>query len=476
MAARAWALLLQEQAQAQVLHLMSAALQAQNVEARIQLGGVHGHFALLTGLQLSRHLHTVWSDALSASVGLYEKTDSRFFGVVVIPNAFERYSPWQHLNAVFMKRLKKFGYLAGAAAVGMVAGGLGAKYGAAYIKDPAWSGGQKIGLLALLPVAWLLAVLAHELGHVLLGQTQGFAFRWLAVGPFMWKKELGRLRFSWNKDLNTAGGMALCVPPDEHNLRRRFLAFAAGGPLASALYAGVVLGVSALLPPATSGAGQVLAGALAVSGIISAALTVVTLIPMRAGGFYSDGARILNLWRGGVAGQLEVAVLSALIPSMAGTRPRELARPLLEAAAALPQELPFKMFVFHYLYLIALDNGHTEQAARYLHEYRERLDMLPDALQGGVWLESAFFAAAYQHDLPAAQAFHARATPSPHIQADVWARVEAALARQAGDAEQARAKAQLALQELPKNLDQGSARLYGEWLTDTLRWAEALPA
>ncbi|SMC00609.1 conserved hypothetical protein [Hymenobacter roseosalivarius DSM 11622] len=371
-----------------------------------------------------------------------------------------------------MKLLRKLGALAVGVLFGGVAGGLGVKYGPAFSKGTPWSGGQKIGLLLLLPVAWMLAVLAHELGHVLLGRTKGFVFHWLAVGPFLWKKERGRLRFAWNKDLNTAGGMALCVPPDSHDLRRRFLAFAGGGPLASGLFTGVALGVYALLPPATSGVGRVLGGTLAVSGAISAVLALVTLLPMHAGGFYSDGARVLNLWRGGPAGQLEVAVLSALVPSMAGTRPRELARPLLEAAALLPQELPFKLYVFHYLYLIALDTGHTERAAHYLHAYRERLEWMPEALRGSGWLESAFFAAAYQHDLPAARAFHAQAKPSPHTPADVPARVEAALARLAGDADLARAKAQLALQELPKSLDQGSARLYAEWLMDTVRWAE----
>ena len=54
------------------------------------------------------------------------------------------------------------------------------------------------------------------------------------MGPFSWKQAAGRVRFVWNTNLNTAGGMALCVPPDDHNLRCRFMAFALGGPLGSA--------------------------------------------------------------------------------------------------------------------------------------------------------------------------------------------------------------------------------------------------
>jgi hypothetical protein len=334
-----------------------------------------------------------------------------------------------------------------------------------------WRPGQAaVRLLVLLPTAWLLAVLLHELGHALAGRSQGFRFHWLVVGPFRWEKQAGRLRFQWNTNLGAAGGMVLCVPTDGHNLRRRFMTFAAGGPLASLLWAAVALGSYALLP--ASGKVHLLGGGLFMGGVMSAAIAFMTLIPTHMGGFYSDGARVLNMWRGGVASQFEIAVLAAVAHSVAGTRPRDLPLAQLEAAAALPQELPFKLYIYHYLYLSALDAGHTGQAGRYLGEYRDRLASLPVTLQAGGWLESAFFAAAYAHDLPAAQAFRAQAKLSSYTPADVLPRVEAALARLAGDAEQARTQALVALRELPKSLDQGSAHLYAEWLTDTVRWAD----
>ncbi|GAB3299434.1 hypothetical protein GCM10027511_14680 [Hymenobacter humi] len=230
-----------------------------------------------------------------------------------------------------MKRLRKFSRLVGEALAGAVLVALGAKYGWAYANDPFWSSGQKIGLLLLLPAAWGLAVLAHELGHVLAGRTQGLGFRWLAVGPFRWTRERGRGRLTWRPDQPAAGGLAVCVPPpDARGLRWRFLAFAAGGPLASGVYAGAVWGVCALLPPA-AGAGRVLGGALAVSGLMSGALALVALVPRPAA---SDGARLLALWRGGPAAQRAVALLAAELASLAGARPRERARPRLEADAA----------------------------------------------------------------------------------------------------------------------------------------------
>ncbi|WP_035559320.1 M50 family metallopeptidase [Hymenobacter sp. IS2118] len=370
-----------------------------------------------------------------------------------------------------MKNTGKYVGIAVSLAVGIGVGLLGGKYVGAQLAHGRWSGGQVAALVALLPLAWLVAVGLHELGHALAGTRQGFVLQWFVVGPLMWKKLDGRLRFRWNTNLNTAGGMVLSVPPDDHDLRRRFMAFAAGGPLGSVAWAALALGIWALLPTSTTATGQVLAAGLAGSGGFSAFLALLTAAPFHTGGFSSDGARVLNLWRGGPAGQLEMAVLSAFVRSAAGMRPRELPLAELEAAVAEPAELPFKLYAYQSLYLAALDAGQIDQAEHYLREYRDRLTLTPPALQASGWLESAFFAAAYEHDLPAARAFREKARVTAHTPADVLPRTEAALARLAGDTDAARAQAQTALRELPKTLDPGSARLYTEWLTETVRWA-----
>jgi hypothetical protein len=356
--------------------------------------------------------------------------------------------------------------------VGAGMGLLMGKYISEYTKHAHWSKGQVVSLLLVLPLAWLLAVGLHELGHALAGRRQGFVLHWFAVGPLMWKKLDGRLRFRWNTNLNAAGGMVLCVPPDDQNLRHRFMVFAAGGPLGSVVWAALALGAWALLPTPGTAVGQVLAAGLAMSGWISVFLALLTLVPLHIGGFSSDGARMLNLWRGGPAGQLEMAVLSAFVRAAGGMRPRELPLAQLEAAVALPDELPFKLYAYQYLYLAALDAGRIDQARHYLQASRERLALAPPALQANGWLESAFFAAAFEHDLPAARSFRDQAQITSHTTADALPRAEAALARAAGDADAARTHAQTALRELPKGLDQGSARFYTEWLTDTMHWAE----
>ncbi len=150
---------------------------------------------------------------------------------------------------------------------------------------------------------------------------------------------------------------------------------------------------------------------------------------------------------------------------LVGTRPRDLPQQALERAVGLPDDLPFKSYVYYYLYLAALDGGHVARAGQYLAAYRLRLSQLAAAYHAVVWPESAFFAAACAQDLPAARAFRARAAPS--------ARTEAALARVAGDAAQAQVQAERALHHLPDNPDQGGSCFYAEWLHQTLQWAAA---
>ena len=371
-----------------------------------------------------------------------------------------------------MKHLRTLLQLAVGLLLGQWSTDLLHQHSALLFKGGAWSRPQLVGVALLLPVGGLLAVLVHELGHVLLGRVNGFVFHWLSVGPFKWQMVKGRLRFGWNTVSAPTGGKAFCVPAGAHDLRRRYLAYTAGGPLASALFAVVAMGTGALLPATLSGVGQVLGGALVLSGVLSAALGLITLLPSRTGSFYSDGSRLWNLWRNSSGGQMELAVLSVMAASMAGTRPRAWDRHLLDAAAALPQEGHFKLFVFHYLYLISLDHGQIAEADRYLSAYRERLHLMPAAFHGSVWLESAFFAAAYQHDGPAAGDFLDRVASSPYTPAELPARVDAALARLVGEADLARSCAHLSLQLLPKSLDPGSACFYAEWLNDTVHWAE----
>jgi hypothetical protein len=325
------------------------------------------------------------------------------------------------------------------------------------------------GLLVVLPVSLLLAVAVHELGHAWAGQWLGFRFYWLTVGPFRWERQGESIRFRWNTHLYAAGGLVLSVPTDDRKLRSRYMAFTAAGPLASLLWAALALGAYHLLPAPGKWPLGVLA--LGISGSVSALIGVLTLVPVRRGGIATDGSRLLSLGRNGLASRVETAVLAVMARAVAGVRPREWSLTELEALRELPDNLPFKPFVYYYLYLAALDGGGISRAGHYLSAYRRCLPHLPLSLHGSVWLESAFFAAAYEGDLPAAHAMQAQAEPSALTPADLLPRVQAAQARLLGEAPQAFERAQLALRSLARNPDLGSQHFYAEWLTSIITWA-----
>ena len=291
----------------------------------------------------------------------------------------------------------------------------------------------------------------------------------VTVGPFRWQREAKQIRLRWNTNLAAAGGLTISIPLGDHQLRRRYLRFVAGGPLASLLLASVALSGYVLLstPAFNAPLGFCLVMTVTMSGVIALA----TLLPLHSGGFASDGARLLTFWRGGPASQLELAVLMVTSHSVAGTRPRQLPLAALQAALPLSDTLPFKPYIYHYLYLAALDSGQVVQAAHYLTAYRERIPQLPAALHETVWSEAAFFAAAFTQDLPAAYAFQQQAISSVLTASDIAFRVAAAQARLRGDAPQARRQAQASLRELGRNLDRGSSAFYADWLHETLHWA-----
>lgn len=353
--------------------------------------------------------------------------------------------------------------------VGFLVGRILNDFRTAHFTLTTWSIGQLMGRLGLLLLISFLAIGVHELGHALLGKWQGFQFQWLTVGPFRWQREGKQIRLRWNTSLAAAGGLLVSVPLGDHQLRRRYLRFAAGGPLASLLLASVALSGYVLL--STPVFSKPLGFSLVMTVTVSGAIALATLLPLHLGGFASDGARLLTFWRGGPASQLELAVLTVTGHSIAGTRPRHLPLAALQAALPLPDTLPFKPYLYHYLYLAALDNGQVGQAAHYLTAYRERVPQLPAALQETVWLEAAFFAAAFTQDLPASYGFQQQAVPSALTAADIAFRVAAAQARLLGDAPQTRQQAQASLRALGRNMDQGSNAFYADWLHETLHWA-----
>lgn len=290
----------------------------------------------------------------------------------------------------------------------------------------------KLSLLLCLPLIFLLVVGVHELGHVALGLTQKFNFFGLTVGPLSWKSDdAGRIRFKWNTNLNVAGGVAIMLPDGAEDLRKRFMWFAAGGPLASLLLAGVFY-----LPVLMGWLDDLIFLRLlcfAIAGM-SIAIFVATILPFRAGGFASDGLRILTFARNGTTAKADLTGLRALAHLRAGKPHAELpVEDMAEVSANQDVPAQQRVTIDYYRYLHALGTGDIAAAASLYDSVMDRLDVYPAGSSGGFYLEKALFEAKYRSNLPAAEAAMEEVTDSPFTEAVSVHLAKAAIAELKGD-------------------------------------------
>jgi hypothetical protein len=177
--------------------------------------------------------------------------------------------------------------------------------------------------LAALVCGWTV-IAFHELGHVAAGLAVGFRFQLFVAGPLRVEREGAeeRVKAGLNREFSLYGGVAACLPVDTRDLPRRFVWVFAGGPLASVALALAGWAAVAWLPGAPAGLrmlGMVVA-------MMSAAIGLGTLIPMRGGGFASDGARLLRMFRGGPEARREAATLSLVALAFRRARLEEIIR------------------------------------------------------------------------------------------------------------------------------------------------------
>jgi hypothetical protein len=316
-------------------------------------------------------------------------------------------------------------------------------------------------LLALLFIPLFFFVIGiHEAGHALAGVRVRFDFRMYVIGPFMWEKEQDRWQFKWNKNVNTSGGMVICLPTDTYNLSRRFSIYASGGPVASFLLSIVAYGIYRLMLMVDV-VGHVdlltLTYLFLVMAFLSLIIFLVTSIPTHFGGFSSDGARVFRLLRGGDRAKFEILILKIIARSVSGLRPGLTDKDELHEALALGSKLnsPFCVYLHSFLHQTAFDRGEMEEAEQYLIDYIEQADEVPAGMRNAVWLDAAFFYAYAKKDLAKAETYWNKFKPTAMIpKAQLYA-TEAAMAVLKNEPDVTLAKIKASHQEIQGMLDKG---------------------
>lgn len=332
-------------------------------------------------------------------------------------------------------------------AIGFFIGKFGLQAGKSLPSEMIW-----IWAITLIP-SFFFVIGFHEAGHAVAGISQKFDFRMYVVGPFMWDKEKDGWKFKWNKNVNTAGGLVICLPTQTKNLKKNFAIYAAGGPLASLLLTLVSFTIYLLLRPLT------VSYFFSFVSFLSFLIFVATILPFQAGGFTSDGGRILNLIRGGDKSRFELLILKIITETTGGKRPSLLNLEELTEASSLATKLnaPFGVYIHGYFYQAMWDRGDLVAAEKYLDDYVSEIDRVPPGIDSIVWMDAAFFYAFAKNDLEKATYYWNQFKPSAMIPKAQVLATEAAIHKLKGESEGTVSKIKMAIDELPNMLDKGLA-------------------
>jgi hypothetical protein len=342
-----------------------------------------------------------------------------------------------------------FGLISGAA--GVAVGFLIAKTGISmpFVRErlaplSAWD------LLAVPPLV-LLVIAVHEAGHLAGGLSRGMRFLLYIVGPFQWSRGSdGGIHFHWAFNLGTFGGVAACLPNPDRPLAVQMQPMILGGPLASLLLA--LLGVVAAIALEGRPAGYCL-----ITAALSAAIFMATAMPMRSGGFMSDGAQWLEVRRGGAAVAERQRLTVLMAQSAGGSRPAKLDAALIEDALRSEDGEPLRRVAARYFALLhAWDGGDLARASDCADWLGAHLEDYPQGFRQAIAVELALFALLGRDDADAARAWLTRARGGV-VDPTRRALADAALARSEGRSSDALDALERARRQLGRGSDAGLA-------------------
>ena len=302
--------------------------------------------------------------------------------------------------------------------------------------------------ILLVPLFFFLTIGLHELGHLLGGMSAGMRFLLLIVGPLHLTRGEGGLQLRWLFNPATLGGIAAATPDAARPLAPQLRRLIIGGPLSSLLFGGLGLGLSLWL------GGRLGAWAFLVGGF-SLLLFLATSVPIRAGGFMSDGMQLLEMLRGGRAVEERQRVTTILSQSYAGARPRQWNKEIITQLLNQECEEPMRRVVARlYAFFQALDEGSIEEAALHSTWLGDNFALFPQGFRQSITLELALFSVLYQNDLEVGRQWWAQSHGGVVDEAR-RSLAEASLALLAEDKDRAVRSLQRARQRVSQGMDPG---------------------
>ena len=321
-------------------------------------------------------------------------------------------------------------------------------------------------MIFLLLLAFIISIAVHEAGHLFAGNLLKFQFYMLVVGPFLWALEDGRLIFKWNKNLNIFGGLTYSIPENEVNLRRKFLGYVAGGPLASLLFAGIMYWLMHVLSPMqiTDLKELFVQDFFKFHAFISMMIFLAAIIPVRSGGFKSDGGRMITLLKNNAQTKIELFLITTHTYLGTGTRPSELRISEIEQYLIHNSDDHYTINCHYYLHLVHFDRQEYHLAHEHLQKMTDNIDSYPTAMHSSIWLQVIFLQPFYGEDIQLVEELWKGIKYSAITAKTDYAKAEAATLLLKGENDAARNKIAEARQHLGKVQEKGMRIALEDWL------------
>ncbi len=320
--------------------------------------------------------------------------------------------------------------------------------------------------VAFVAVLFLTAVI-HELGHLIAGRFANLQFHLLIIGPVRLMQTNGRLRLSWQSGLGLFNGLASSIPQDNHNLRKRMILFAVGGPLASLLLA--VAAISYALSVREHGRFPTEGAWMWEIALFLTAVSFLFFLssmnPSRyQNGHLTDGGRIAMLLHNNEQTDRWCALVALNAADIHGVRPKDWDTQLIQQAISINDHTAdsFTAAIMGYQY--ALDCGNQSQAETQLALALENQFGRRSNVYLRVVLEKAYYLAWVHQDAEEARQWMQQLPRNGRLTTSVHYRAEAAILFAEGHLQTATDTVQAGLLNLHDSLHKGTVQAEQVWL------------
>ncbi len=297
------------------------------------------------------------------------------------------------------------------------------------------AGFPKLPLLAvpgaIIAAAFLTSVV-HELGHAAGSSIAGFQLANLTIGPFWLSRNLSGWHWKFVPNLGWTGALASARPLTDRNLHSNVFLFLAAGPIATLLLGStsLVLFLSARFAP-----WALLADGFGILSVVALIDFLSEMSLVRRGHIFTDGARLMQLWNGGMERRRLVATYALGLCETTARRPSDWLPEWLEEPTS-DSESPLYFAGCYYSYIYEIDRKNWEKAGNWLTELLgSNVENPSPARRWKAAIEGAYFEALFRDD--AVRARHWLSAPKDGLSVEPvseW-RAEAAVHLAEGDLE-----------------------------------------